>query len=181
MKYPSQEYLKECLNYDPESGIFTWKNRPTNHFKTHRSFKTWNSRFSGKQAGNVHIASDNGLKYITIRLCGTLYKAHRLAFLYMDGVIPVEVDHDDGDGINNKWSNLNGSDRVKNCRNFGMSRANSSGVTGVSWNSRIGKWHAKICNKHVGYFDDISKAKEARDRAAISFGFNKGHGKVRNR
>lgn len=39
-------YLKECVNYNPETGLFTWLNRPLEHFKSLRACNAWNSRYS---------------------------------------------------------------------------------------------------------------------------------------
>ena len=179
-KYPSQEYLKSILDYNPETGIFTWKPRKLEMFKTERAFKTWNSRFSGVKAGSVHYPCGvDSVSYIVIRIKNKSLKAHRLAFLYMDGSIPCEIDHDDGCGTNNKWLNINPSNRVHNSRNLGISRRNKSGTTGVTWDKKLNKWHAKIINKHIGYFADIEDAKRARKSAEVLMGFNKNHGEKR--
>lgn len=29
---PDREYLVQCFDYDPISGVLTWKNRPLEHF-----------------------------------------------------------------------------------------------------------------------------------------------------
>lgn len=67
----TQEYLKECLSYDPESGIFVYKN------KTHNRVKP------GSIAGSKHIAG-----YLTIRINRKAYLCHRLAWLYVYGNFP---------------------------------------------------------------------------------------------
>lgn len=74
----TQEYLKECLEYNIETGIFIWKTRPLNHFKNSHGCNIWNSKFSGKVTGSI-----TGSGYILIRINDTAYYAHRLAFLYM--------------------------------------------------------------------------------------------------
>jgi hypothetical protein len=66
----TQERLKEVLNYDPETGIFT------RAVKRHKYP-------AGEKAGTVEF---NG--YIVIRISGKTYKAHRLAWLYVYGEWP---------------------------------------------------------------------------------------------
>ena len=48
---------------------------------------------------------------------------------------------------------------------------NTSGVKGVGWNKRLGKWHARVkvngVQYHVGYFTDLAEAAKARDAKAV--------------
>ena len=107
--------LRELLGYDPDTGLFTWVKAPSNRVK------------AGDTAG--HRA--NG--YITIRLDGQLYAAHRLAWLYMTDTWPPEhIDHRDRDRSNNRWVNLRAATLAQNNRNTGMRRNNSTGFKGVS-------------------------------------------------
>ena len=46
----TQDHLKECLTYSPETGIFTWNERPLSHFKDSRCRNMWNSRWANKRA-----------------------------------------------------------------------------------------------------------------------------------
>jgi hypothetical protein len=83
-----------------------------------------------------------------------------------------EVDHRDGDGLNNQRSNLRPSDRLKNSRSF---RHKASGKTspfrGVSWGGR--KWRAFIHSggktHHLGVFTTPEAAARAYDAAARTF------------
>ena len=86
----TQERLHEVLNYDPDTGIFTWKERPIETFKTVGAGNTWNTRYAGTVAG-----SKDKDGYIVVRIGGKRYFAHRLAFLYVHGYMPEqEIDHD---------------------------------------------------------------------------------------
>jgi len=95
----TQDYLKECLTYDPETGIFTWNRRSISHFKNSHGCNIWNSRWSNKEAGCL-----SGDGYLLIGIDYETYKAHRLAFLYMDGYIPENyVDHKDKNKQDNEF------------------------------------------------------------------------------
>ena len=154
----SQDRLKEILDYDKETGIFTWllsKGRAK----------------SGDVAG-THQKSG----YIQIQIDGINYKAHRLAFLFVVGFLPENyVDHYDRCPSNNIWSNLREVSQQCNLRNSKVSCNNTSGVTGVSWNKACGKWQAYIVIdnklKHQGYFKNLDDAARARWEAEIKYGF----------
>jgi hypothetical protein len=76
-----------------------------------------------------------------------------------------EVDHIDGDGLNNRRSNLRLASRAQNQKNRARPVSNSSGVKGVTWHAARGKWQAQISadNKHynLGRFDKIEDAAAA--------------------
>lgn len=160
----TQEYLKECLTYDPETGIFTWNIRPLSHFKKESIYKAWNTNYSRKEAGNIN--SDSGYRQIRIDN-KKLYMAHRLAFLYMEGYFPEnEVDHMDRVRSNNKWDNLREVSSKCNHQNCSLAKNNNSGICGVYWHKGRGKWRSYIVfsNKQVnlGYFVDFNDAVMAR-------------------
>ncbi len=91
----TQNELKELLSYDSETGVFTWLQ--------HRGGKAR----KGSIAGTIHIAKEAGYKRVVIGVLGGKHIAARLAHLYMVGVFPSgEMDHKNGDTLNNCWSNL---------------------------------------------------------------------------
>lgn len=108
----TQQYLKTILNYEPETGIFTWLPRHRDHFGCDGSFRSWNSRFAGVRAGGVR--SDEGTRHITIRAKDGAVKcsARRLAFLWMTGSLPSHAAGNfNGERDDNRWSNLMSSGR----------------------------------------------------------------------
>lgn len=120
---PSQEYLRSILDYDPTSGIFTWKWRADMP-------RNWNMRRAGKPAGSL---SKRG--YVNIMIDDVGYRAHRLAWMFVHGSVPFEIDHEDGHGDHNWLSNLREADHFQNMQN---KRGQGRGLKGVSrWRGRF--------------------------------------------
>lgn len=123
----TQARLKELLDYDPETGVFT--NRVTR---------------GGIEAGKV-VGCDNGAGYLQMRVDKRLYKAHRLVFLYVEGYLPEnQVDHLNGTRWDNRWVNLRHVSRACNLQNQKVYRNNTSGFPGVYWRGERGRWVAKV-------------------------------------
>ncbi len=160
--YPSQEYLRSILDYDPDTGLFVWRIRSDVP-------KEWNTRRAGKCAG---CPDHRG--YLFIGVNGCIYYAHRLAWLWMRGECPPDdIDHRDTDKANNKWENLRRGSRSENCANQKASKRNTSGFKGVSLYKKMGTWRAQIMvrreNIHLGYFLTKEAAREAYNKAAKSY------------
>ena len=173
----TQEYLKECLNYNEVDGSFVWKSRPLSHFNCSNSFKMWNKRFSGKESG--HIKKSCG--YLVICINDFRHQAHRLAWLYFYGDEPSEnMDHINHDRTDNRIVNLRIASHEVNGRNTSKYKSNTSGVSGVHWKKNSKKWcarfrmHGKVTN--VGLFDDIKEAEIAIKKARTEAGFHVNHG-----
>jgi len=165
----TQEYLKECLIYNPETGIFIWKERPLSHFKNSHGLNIWNSKWSNKESGGLKC--DSG--YLSITIDDKSYYAHRLAFLYMEGYLPENlVDHIDRNRANNKWKNLREASQRCNLQNCNLSKANKSGVTGVTWRKSNNKWRSIISinskNKYLGTFENLDEAIRARYQEEVN-------------
>lgn len=158
----TQQRLKEVLNYDAESGVFTWADNRSKAAK-------------GKIAGGV-----DGHGYWIICIDHVRHSAHRLAWLYVHGCLPNEVDHQNHNRIDNRLINLRATDRSGNARNISKPINNKSGVMGVSWTKRLGKrndkWEVRACGKFLGYFDDFFEAVCKRKSAELQFGFHPNHG-----
>lgn len=81
------------------------------------------------------------------------------------------VDHINGDSLDNRRANLRLATPTENARNARRSAANTSGYKGVTRCRRNGKWEAQIRidgrNKFLGYFDDLEQAHAAYCEAAI--------------
>lgn len=172
----TQEILKELIHYDKNNGIFTWLKRDFRYFKTKRAHSTWNSRFAGKDAGTV---CNDG--YISIIVLNRPHKAHRLAFLYMTGNLPLKhVDHINQNKVDNRWENLRPVSPQVNSKNMPIRSDNKSGIVGVCWNKSRNKWSTEIfCGGKkyfLGYFTNIKDAEHVRKSAEIAHGFHENHG-----
>jgi len=160
--------INELLKYDLKSGTFTWK---VNRGPVKAS----------SEAGCTVQVNDT-ISYIQIRVDGTLYYAHRLAFLLMLGRWPHDgVDHCNGDGLNNSWINLREVSHTENTKNQKRSERNTSGATGVFWDKSHQKWVAEIQangeKRRIGYTNDFAEAVVMRQSAEAEHGFHLNHGK----
>lgn len=165
---PTFEQVSELLNYDPDTGIFTWK--------VNRKCKA----MAGAVAGHIDKRK-NKSDYIRISIFNRNYAAHRLAVLLMTGDWPKGiVDHDNRDGTDNRWLNLNVTDYTGNNRNRGKSRRNTSGYTGVTKIKKSQTYVAIIgvngTNKYLGSFKTIEEAVKARKEAEKKYNYHKNHG-----
>lgn len=142
----TQAQLKDVLSYDPDSGHFQWIVAGKNQYQKY-----------GSIAGSL---KPNG--YIDIKLFGTMYKAHRLAWFYMTGEWPMFIDHINRVKSDNRWRNLRKCNHQQNMNNVGRYRNNKSGFKGVSLHKDTGKWQVQIRSKggrmHLGIFEDIELA-----------------------
>ena len=116
------------------------------------------------------VTNIHGINYVSSSYHGLNVYLHRYIMNPDNNNI---VDHIDGDGTNNRLSNLRIVSQRKNTWNRGISSLNTSGYKGVSLVGRTQKWKASICvnrkNIHLGFFDDIQEAVEARKMAEIKY------------
>jgi len=93
----TKEQITARLNYDPETGIFTWKN-------------CRKSTYNGKVAGFF-----NSQGYWKIQLLGKSRCANRLAWVitYDEDITGIEIDHKDRDKSNNRIGNLRKATRLQ--------------------------------------------------------------------
>lgn len=138
--------LKNVLSYNPETGNFTWL------------ITLSNRGMAGSTAGCL------GPEYVHIQIHGTLYLAHRLAWLYMTGRWPkCEIDHKDINGHNNKWENLREATRTQNNRNRRTNRPLPKGVTLPNPNLKkpyraVVRYEGK--NRYLGYYATPEEAQK---------------------
>lgn len=146
----THEDLIENLNYDKQTGEFSWRRTAPGRRK--------------------RVGAIDAHGYLTIRLNYKTYKAHRLAWFYSYGKWPeFYIDHINRDRADNRIENLREVSPAENSQNLTLSIKNNSGYVGVSWSKIMGKWQASIKHKrkkhYLGYFDTPEEAAKEYERA----------------
>lgn len=125
----NRDRLRHLLDYDPETGRWTWL------------VSLSNRALAGRVAGSKR---NDG--YWRIRLDGRVYLAHRLAWFYMTGRWPAnEIDHANGNRLDNRWANLRLATHARNMANAKRRKDSTTGFKGVSRNR--GQYWAQIGGK----------------------------------
>jgi hypothetical protein len=134
-KLPEVAFIRECVDYNPDTGIFTWRTRPRHHFPDQRTHTRWNNIWAGKIAGSPTRDRSN---YWNLRFSGIFYKAHRVAWAMVYGKpVPKMIDHIDRDTQNNRIANLRAVNIYQSAQNRrGTTRSTSSGVKGIDYRQR---------------------------------------------
>lgn len=172
------EFLRECLNYNADTGILTWKERPPEHFlHSSRADGGFNTKYAGKQAGCVMARG-----YVWLTLCGKLHFAHRIAWAIYHGGYPMGLlDHDNGDRTDNSILNLIESTPEKNSRNQKKRITNTSGQMGVCLRKDTGKYRSFIQADGkriwIGSHNTFEEAVAARKEAERIYGYHENHGR----
>ena len=154
------EKIKSYLDYNPTTGVFCWI----------RASGRRMAKSVGVQAGSIDTYG-----YLQIRLFRQQMLAHRLAWYYMMGIWPEhEIDHKDGNTINNKWENLRASNRPQQMQNARRRHDNKSGFKGVYEDRRLERpWCANISANGrriaLGRYYTPEEAGEAYAKAALLY------------
>jgi len=158
--------VRECLDYNPDTGIMTWK------------VQLSRNTVVGEEAGCLN---PDGYRRVSIDKRG--YLIHRLAWLHVHGAWPAgEIDHINGVPHDNRIENLRTVSHQENSKNQKMPSTNTTGVVGVYWDKRSEKWHAQIQvdgkKLHLGYSESLEEAVLARRQAEREYGFHSNHGRT---
>lgn len=144
----TQDQLKQMLDYNQETGVFTWLKSNSNVVKV------------GQIAGSYTRSANR----VYIKVLGKRYMAHRLAWLYVHGKFPLlQIDHKDGNGSNNAISNLREATNGQNGQNKRKARKDClSGLIGAHYIKSRDSYQSHIVvngkKKYLGYF---KKAEDA--------------------
>jgi len=141
----------------------------------------------GAEAGYVyHSTRCKHYKSRYVKIHCESYSVHRIIWLWFYGEWPAkEIDHIDGNGLNNRIKNIRDVIHSENQKNLSIPINNTSGVIGVSWHKLNERWIAniKVKSKSIGLgsFVNKSDAIKARKKAEIEYGFHDNHGKMPRR
>lgn len=148
MQMLTAEELRKLLEYDHKTGVFV--------FKFQRG-----SKKAGEIAGTIN---KKGYRYISIH--SKLYRANRLAWLYMTGEWPKnQIDHKNMIKDDDRWENLREADNSHNHANVGLRKDNKTGYKGVRKANR--RWAVEVANQYIGTFETVEEAYAAYKRRAI--------------
>ncbi|HMG19436.1 MAG TPA: HNH endonuclease [Gemmatimonadales bacterium] len=136
--------------------------------------KGWNARFADREA---FTSVNHGYRRGMIRPIHAY--AHQVIWKIMTGMDAPELDHIDGNKLNNAWSNLRLAPSGTNQRNCSTRRDNTSGHVGVV--RRGDRWVAQFgvngTTKHIGIYDTKEEAIKARKLIEREYGFHANHGR----
>ncbi len=153
MIIPCQERLMRFVNYDPKTGQFTGK-------------ASGGRRYSGRPLGTKRRRG-----YISLRIEGKDYPAHKLAWLYVYGVWPELLDHVNRNPSDNRIENLRECNTAQNCQNSRRPSNNESGYKGVSWDKHARKWEVRIRafgkSEYLGLYKTPEEGAAVYDKAAL--------------
>lgn len=124
----SLDVVRSRFSYDAATGILRWK--------MHRR-----STSIGSEVGCVSGG------YLVVNFHGALRRVHRLIWLHVNGDLPesLQIDHIDGNPLNNRLANLRAVQPYVNRQNQrGPNSNNKSGLLGVTWSKRSGRWIASL-------------------------------------
>lgn len=176
-KLPTQEYLQQCFNYDPETGLLYWKARPPEHFRNKRAQAIFNGTYAGKETAKA-LDKDG---YKTLSLDRKSFYTHRIIYKLEKGLDPEHTDHVNGNRADNKFDNLRSVSQTINMKNVKMYITNTSGVVGVRWDKNKNRWFAYIGSGktkiHIGRFIAFGDAVKARKQKEIELGYHENHGR----
>jgi len=150
----TQARLRELLNYNPETGVFTWRLKPCDRI-----------------AAGMVAGGEGGRGYSQICIGRTRYQSHRLAWFYVYGEWPIhQIDHINLDRADNRIANLREATPSQNGSNRKSSPKTSNPLKGANWDKRKKNWVARICIDRrvicLGRFKTAEQAHDAYMQAA---------------
>jgi hypothetical protein len=161
---PSQERLKELLDYDHLTGKLTWIGGARKDL-------------IGKQCGKAGKTD-----YMRCTVDKHDYAVHRIIYKWVTGREPNIMDHKNGKPSDNRWYNLHSVTPQENNFNVGLLKNNKSGIAGVFYHEKQNRYHSNVRiggkSHHLGSFKTKPEAEAARKAANVILGFSGRHGEA---
>ena len=167
---PSVSFLINHLHYDADSGKLIWIRHP-------------NWKFFGREAGYIVRTITYGHQrqkaYRHLKFGRKTFPAHRIIWKMQNGPFPLdmEIDHINGDGLDNRYSNLRLVTKQEQARNCARPMSNTSGHVGVRRNRNNKYWDVFVAGKKYGTFGSYREAVERSDGFRQRLGFHENHGR----
>ena len=174
-KLPPLDYLRQCLRCDAEEGKLYWLERPSWMFASEGAAKSINTQFAGKEAFTCPQRHGR-----VGRIANVQYLAHRIIYYMATGTEPSEIDHINGDPLDNRLENLRPVTHADNARNRARNFNSKAPAHGVQ--RRYGRFVASIKLEgrqiHLGSYATCEEAMAARAGAERVLGYHPNHGRA---
>ncbi|MCK9544725.1 MAG: HNH endonuclease [Novosphingobium sp.] len=148
---PGRGDLARIFRYDHETGALLWHND-----------------------GSAAETDAAGGRYRSVRFMGQQWLSHRVVWKMFTGQEPSEIDHINGDGLDNRLSNLRATTPALNSRNRALPRAKHGKHGVVPYGQR---WRASAGGLYLGTFSKHEDAVAAREAAEVALGYHPNHGR----
>lgn len=151
--------IKDQLSYDPETG------------------KLWR----GDRPAFTAVNKNTPRGYRVGKMGDVQMYAHRVAWALQTGCWPTgQIDHINGDSLDNRWANLRDVTAEQNQKNRRLNRNNKSGVPGVMYLTELRTWQVQIKHRgrmiYLGTHRCFFKAVKVRKAAEHELAFHENHG-----
>lgn len=164
-KFIDSEIVRSLFEYSAATGVLTLKKS-----------RGMGLRYkAGSSVGSLHECGTKRSKkhYLRTMINGSYIYVHRIIWVIMTREQPLDIDHIDGDGLNNKWENLRSVHHSVNGKNQKTHSTNTSGISGITYRKDSGKWRARITvddkSISIGTYRDKQDAIQARKEAEIKY------------
>lgn len=98
----TQDYIKSTIDYNKETGICFWKERPRDDFQYARDHKAWNKKHAATQITTTNPSTGK----VVIHLFSKAYNLDQQLWKMISGEQVATIYHANGCNADNRWSNL---------------------------------------------------------------------------
>lgn len=171
-------HINTLFNYCPTTGNLYWKKRTLTMCSSEHAMRSFNNKKAGTVVGSKR---NNGKanEYLVVKVEGTVHLVHRLCWAIHHQEQPNYIDHINGNGLDNRITNLRSVTLKENNKNMRLFKTNTSEFCGVG--AIRGRWEAHISINNtpinLGVYDTKAEAVAARRAANIIETFHVNHGR----